>query len=239
MPPGRMMRPVHRTGVRRRVSVPRKCRGAAGFGVVPRARAPIRIRSPRVGLRAGMPANMRDRLPVRVPRPACDPFGNAARARQGHTLLRPPALMEGNDLKAGLFPRWRRRPRMRTRSNGPERPGPERRPALASDLLSGGYEATAGIPRLRLPTGFEAIGSLRRAAPSFSAFGRTAAGRPKGTGTAHSTFNECGRPAMVPLGKVPSMRVPALVRGGRRRVRPVRRSTGMSAPPGPRTFPGR
>ena len=90
---------------------------------------------------------------------------------------------------------------MRTRSNGPERPDPERRPALASDLLSGGYEATAGIPRLRLPTGFEAIGSLRRAAPSFSAFGRTAAGRPKGTGTAHSTFNECGRPATVCWGR--------------------------------------
>ena len=35
------------------------------------------------------------------------------------------------------------------------------------------------------------------------------------------------------------MRVPALVRGRRRRVRPVRRSTGISAPPGSRTFPGR
>ena len=90
---------------------------------------------------------------------------------------------------------------MRTRTNGPDRPGPDRRPALAPDLVSGGYEATAGIPRLRLPTGFEVIGCLRRAAPSFSAFDRTAAGRPEGTGTAHSTFNECGRPAMVCWGR--------------------------------------
>ena len=160
------------------------------------------------------------------------------RARQGH----PPAAPGPHGRQrpyAGPFALWRRRPRMRTRFNGPERPGSERRPALAPDLPSDGYEATAGIPRLRLPTGFDVIGSLRRAAPSFSAFDRTAAGRPKGTGTAHSTFNECGRPAMVPLGKVPSMPVPALVRGRRRRVRPVRRSTGMSAPPGSRTFPGR
>ena len=90
---------------------------------------------------------------------------------------------------------------MRTRSNGPDRPGPDRRFALAPDLVSGGYEATAGIPRLRLPTGFEVIGCLRRAAPSFSAFDRTAAGRPEGTGMVHSTFNECGRPATVCWGR--------------------------------------
>ena len=71
---------------------------------VPRAQAPIRIRSPRMRLRAGMPANMRGRLPIRVPRPVCNPFGNAARARQGHTLLRPPAIMEGNDLTRAHSP---------------------------------------------------------------------------------------------------------------------------------------
>ena len=47
---------------------------------------------------------------------------------------------------------------------------------MASDLLSDEDEAMVGIPRLRLPTGFEIIEPRRRAVPSFFAFDQTPEG---------------------------------------------------------------
>ena len=52
----------------------------------------------------------------------------------------------------------------------------ERQLVSASNPLFDGYEAVAGIPQLRLPTGFQIIDSLRRAAPSFSAFNQALEG---------------------------------------------------------------
>ena len=66
-PAGRIMRPVHRMKVRRRVLIFRKRHGAVGFGVVPRTRGSNWICSSRVMLWARMSANMYNWLPTKVP----------------------------------------------------------------------------------------------------------------------------------------------------------------------------
>ena len=77
--------------------------------------------------------------------------------------------------------------------NGSKQVRLERFLVLALDPLSEGDEAMAGIPRLRLPTGFEIIDSICREAPSlsFSIKPLRAGKRSKGTDVVNSASDEC------------------------------------------------